>query len=72
MYSYSRHPMMLGLLIGMWFVPTMSYSHFLLATLISAYVFIGLYFEEKDLMAEFGETYKKYKKEIATLVPGMY
>ena len=72
MYSYSRHPMMLGLLIGMWFVPTMSYSHFLMASLISIYVFIGIFFEERDLKKEFGKTYKKYKEDIATLIPGMY
>ena len=72
MYKYSRHPMMLGLLVGMWCVPVMTHSQFVMAFLLSLYVFTGIYFEERDLMTEFGETYKKYKKEIATLIPKLY
>jgi protein-S-isoprenylcysteine O-methyltransferase Ste14 len=72
MYSYSRHPMMLGLLIGMWCVPTMSVSQFVMASLLTLYVFIGIFFEERDLMKEFGESYKKYKSEVATLIPRIY
>ena len=72
MYKYSRHPMMLGLLVGMWSVPVMSVSHFIMASLFTLYVFIGIFFEEKDLMNEFGESYKRYKKEVATLIPRIY
>lgn len=72
MYSYSRHPMMLGLFVGMWCVPTMSISQFVMVSLLTLYVFIGLYFEEKDLMNEFGESYRKYKNEVATLIPKIY
>jgi len=72
MYNFSRHPMMLGLLVGMWCVPVMSYSQFVMASLLSLYVFIGIYYEERDLIANFGETYKKYKKDIATLIPKLY
>ncbi len=72
MYKYSRHPMMLGLLIGMWCVPVMSISQFVMASLLTLYVFIGIFFEEKDLMNEFGESYKKYKKEVAALIPKIY
>jgi protein-S-isoprenylcysteine O-methyltransferase Ste14 len=72
MYKYSRHPMMLGFLVGMWCVPVMTYSQFVMAFLFSLYVFTGIYFEERDLMSEFGDTYKKYKKEIATLIPKLY
>jgi protein-S-isoprenylcysteine O-methyltransferase Ste14 len=72
MYRYSRHPMMLGLLIGMWCVPVMSLSQFVMASLLTIYVFTGLFFEERDLELEFGEKYKKYKEEIATLIPKIY
>ena len=69
MYSYSRHPMMLGVLVGMWALPVMSVTHLVLALGMTAYVAIGLYFEEKDLAKNFGDTYQKYKKEIATFIP---
>jgi len=72
MYSYSRHPMMLGLLIGMWCVPVMSVSKFVMASLFTLYVFIGIFFEERDLAQEFGDSYNKYKKEVATLIPKLY
>lgn len=72
MYRYSRHPMMLGLLIGMWCVPVMSVTQLVIASLFSIYVFTGIYFEERDLIAAFGDTYKKYKSEIATLIPKLY
>ena len=69
MYRYSRHPMMLGVLIGMWSLPVMSVTHFILALLFTTYIAIGVSLEEKDLETNFGDTYRDYKKEIATFVP---
>jgi len=68
MYTYSRHPMMLGILIGMWSIPEMSVSHFILSTLLSLYIIVGVYFEEKDLVRNFGDTYREYKKEIGVFL----
>jgi len=72
MYRYSRHPMMLGLLTGLWAVPVMSVTHFALAGLLTLYTIVGVIFEERDLLHQFGNTYRAYKKEIATLVPGLF
>lgn len=72
MYRYSRHPMMLGFLVGMWSVPVMGVAHLVMAMLFTAYIFIGIYFEERDLIKNFGDTYRKYRKEIATFIPGIY
>ena len=72
MYSYSRHPMMLGVLIGMWALPVMSLTHFILALLFTAYIAIGVSLEEKGLEENFGETYRSYKKEIATFLPKIF
>lgn len=72
MYRHSRHPMMFGMLVGLWVVPTMSYAHLALATLLTVYIVVGMYFEEKDLIRNFGETYRKYKKEIATFIPYVF
>ena len=59
MYRYSRHPMMLGFLIGLWAVPEMSASHFTLSALFTLYIGVGVYFEERDLLKNFGDTYRK-------------
>ena len=72
MYRYSRHPMMLGMLIIFWATPVMSVTHLVLAVLFTLYIAVGIYFEERDLIRDFGETYRKYKKDIATFIPGMY
>ena len=72
MYRYSRHPMMLGVLVGLWSVPAMSVSHFVMSALFTLYVFIGVFFEERGLVMEFGEIYRKYKKEIGMFFPKIY
>jgi len=64
MYSYSRHPMMLGVLVGMWAVADMSITHFLLSLFMSGYIVIGVLFEERELIHEFGDTYREYRREI--------
>ena len=71
MYRYSRHPMMLGVLVGMWALPVMSVSHFVMAVLLTLYIVVGVFFEERDLVKQFGQTYQAYKKEVAALIPKM-
>ena len=47
LYKIVRHPLQLGILIGLWVAPTMSLSHAMLSATMTIYIFIGLYFEEK-------------------------
>jgi protein-S-isoprenylcysteine O-methyltransferase Ste14 len=56
-YKIVRHPIQTGGVIGVWAVPVSTASHLVFAASISVYIFIGLYFEEKDLIQEFSETY---------------
>lgn len=72
MYRYSRHPMMLGILIGMWALPVMSVSHLVMSALLTIYIVIGVAFEERDLVKQFGDTYRDYKKQIAILIPKVF
>ena len=72
MYRYSRHPMMLGVLVGMWAVPVMSFSHLVMASLLTLYIVIGVMLEERDLVRQFGNTYVEYKRQIATLIPKVF
>ncbi|TYA78460.1 methanethiol S-methyltransferase [Seonamhaeicola marinus] len=68
-YKYVRHPLYFGMLLGMWITPIMSVTHLLFAIAITIYVIIGTRFEEKDLVTEFGDTYKDYQKSKPMLVP---
>ncbi len=69
LYRFVRHPIQVGVLIGLWITPKMSFGHLFLSTLLTIYIFIGLYFEEKALVKEFGNVYKDYKKRVGMLFP---
>ncbi len=56
--------MMLGLLIVFWATPDMSATRLALAVLLTIYLFIGIQFEERSLIQEYGDKYKVYKKDI--------
>lgn len=68
-YKHVRHPLYFGMLLGMWATPVMSVTHLLLAIAITRYVIIGTLFEEKDLVRDFGETYKAYQAKKPMLIP---
>ena len=63
-YRYSRHPMMLGLLVVIWATPDMSVGRLVFAVLLTIYLFVGIQFEERALIQEFGDKYREYKKEV--------
>jgi len=69
MYRYSRHPMMVGILIGIWATPQMTLTHLMLAIGFSVYIAIGLVFEERELLARFGENYRHYRKQVGLFMP---
>ena len=64
LYSFSRHPIMAGLLIVFWATPEMTVTRFVLALLLTIYIFIGVWFEERNLVEDFGDTYRKYRREV--------
>jgi protein-S-isoprenylcysteine O-methyltransferase Ste14 len=68
-YRYVRHPLYLGILLSLWSVPVMTAGHLLFSIGLSAYVFLGVWFEERDLVAQFGERYRRYRAEVGMLVP---
>jgi protein-S-isoprenylcysteine O-methyltransferase Ste14 len=69
LYKFVRHPIQLGVLIGIWLTPAMSYSHLMLSIALSIYIFIGLRYEERDLVSAWGNTYKAYQKRVRMLFP---
>ena len=68
-YKYVRHPLYTGMVLGVWATPVMSVTHLILAITLTIYVLIGIYFEEKDLIRDFGNTYLEYKKGRPMLIP---
>ena len=68
-YRFVRHPLYLGLLLAFWSVPVMSAGHLLFSAGASLYILIGIAFEERDLLAQFGERYRRYREQVGMLVP---
>lgn len=69
LYRYVRHPIYLGVLLAVWATPRMTEGHLLFAIGLTAYILIGIELEERDLVAEFGDRYRRYREETAMLIP---
>ena len=68
LYRQVRHPLYLGLVLGLWATPTMTLTHLALAAGLSGYILIGVRFEERDLTAEHPE-YATYRTRVPQFVP---
>jgi protein-S-isoprenylcysteine O-methyltransferase Ste14 len=72
LYDWMRHPMYVGVLLGLWMTPHMTVGHALMAASFTLYILIAMRYEERDLTANFGASYSAWREgaDRGRLLPG--
>ena len=71
LYRSVRHPLYTFSLLVLWLSPSMSVNSFIVYAGLTIYLLIGIIFEERKLLREFGEAYEEYRSNTPMLLPGM-
>jgi len=70
--SRIRHPLYSGSILSLIgyvvFAPTL--PNLIMAFALILYFIIGIHFEEKKLLVEFGDQYREYRRQVPSLIPG--
>ena len=68
-YRYVRHPLYLFMLVLIWSTPRLSTDQLLFNLLWTGWIVLGTKLEERDLLADFGQTYREYQLTVPMLIP---
>lgn len=68
-YRLVRHPLYLGMIVGLWSAPVLTAGHLVLAAAMTGYILVGIRYEERDLVRNFGDAYRAYQGRVRKLVP---
>lgn len=72
LYQRVRHPIYTFSILAIWLVPMVSWNLLALMIGLTLYIFVGIYFEERKLVAEFGEAYIAYRARTPVLLPKLF
>ena len=68
-YAYMRHPLYFFGLVILWLLPHMSWNLLAFNLGATAYILVGIQFEERKLLKEFGPAYAEYRRKVPMLLP---
>ncbi len=70
LYRWVRHPLYTAGLVFIWLAPVMTANLLAFNLGLTAYILVGIRFEERKLLREFGEQYATYRGRTPMLIPG--
>jgi protein-S-isoprenylcysteine O-methyltransferase Ste14 len=71
LYRFVRHPLYTFSLLILWLSPSMTLNSFTVYLALTIYILIGIAFEERKLLREFGQQYAEYRWVTPMLIPGI-
>lgn len=69
LYQYVRHPLTSLLIITLWAHESMTAGRLQWNLLFTAYALIGTFFEERDLIRKYGQSYLEYRNRVPAFIP---
>lgn len=69
LYRFVRHPLYTAGLAFLWLVPVMTLNLLALSIGLTLYILIGVIYEERKLLKEYGEDYDLYRQQTPMLIP---
>ena len=69
LYRAVRHPLYTFSLLILWLSPSMSMNSFIVYSALTMYILIGIVFEERKLLREYGQVYAEYRSSTPMLFP---
>jgi protein-S-isoprenylcysteine O-methyltransferase Ste14 len=70
-YRLVRHPLYLLNIVMIWSFPDLTTDRLLFNLLWTGWIVVGAYLEERDLVDEFGDSYREYRRRVPMLIPGL-
>jgi len=68
-YRWVRHPFYVLAIVLLWASPILSKDRLLLNTLFTIWIVLGAKWEERDLIAAYGDAYRLNQREVPMLIP---
>lgn len=70
-YLLVRHPLYFFSIVLLWSVPGYTADRLLMNILWTIWIVTATFFEERDLVSDFGQTYKEYQASVPMLIPSI-